>query len=118
MDVVVFGFPYVYIKRKPRQFSLVYLLFGHCANGSFLFVRLLAKKQMEVTSLKRIKTDLPIYSMTNLLLFVSSPRAATFYCVNNIGVCTPPPPPAVEGREYLLGKYMKVGNNKKGENLK
>jgi hypothetical protein len=99
--------------------DLVHLPFAHCANGNFLFVRLLTKKQMEVISLKRIKTDLPIYSMTNLLVFVSSPRADTFYCVNNIGVCTPPPPPSGGGKGISadiisFGKYMKVGNKKKG----
>ncbi len=35
-------------KKKPRQFSLIHLLFPHCANGSLLFVYLLVRKQMEV----------------------------------------------------------------------
>jgi hypothetical protein len=35
-------------KWKPRQFSLIQLLFAHRANGSLSFVCLLMKKQTEV----------------------------------------------------------------------
>jgi hypothetical protein len=42
-------------KRKPRQLSLIRLLFGHGENGSLSFVRLLAKKQTEVFASKRTK---------------------------------------------------------------
>ncbi len=38
-------------KQKPRRFSLIRLLFAHCANG-ILFVRLLPKKQTEVILLQ------------------------------------------------------------------
>jgi hypothetical protein len=38
-------------KRKPSRFSLICLPFAHRANGSLLFVSLLAKKQTEVICL-------------------------------------------------------------------
>jgi hypothetical protein len=44
-------------KRKSRRFILSCTPFAHYANGSFSFVRLLAKKQMEVFCLQ---TGLPI----------------------------------------------------------
>jgi hypothetical protein len=39
-------------KRKPTRFSLIRLLFAHCANGSLRFVLLMTKKQMEGFVLK------------------------------------------------------------------
>ncbi len=58
---------YVYIstsasneKWKPRQFSLIHLLFAHRANESSLFVCFFTKKQMEVICLQTDETDLII----------------------------------------------------------
>jgi hypothetical protein len=39
-------------KRKSRRFSLIRVLFAHCANRSLSFVRLLTKKQTEVMRLQ------------------------------------------------------------------
>ncbi len=47
-------FPMENEKRKPRQLSLIRLLFAHCANGSLSFVRLFTKKSTEVN---RLQTD-------------------------------------------------------------
>jgi hypothetical protein len=47
--ILILLFQTVNGKWKLRQFSLICLLFAHCANGSLLFFFLLTKKQMEVT---------------------------------------------------------------------
>ncbi len=44
----IYSICYIYIDGKPRRFSLIGLLFSHCANRSLSFVRLLMKKQTDV----------------------------------------------------------------------
>jgi hypothetical protein len=48
-------------KWKSRQFSLIRLPCGHCANGGLSFVCFFTKKQMEVIRLQR---DLPVYGLS------------------------------------------------------
>jgi hypothetical protein len=44
-------------EQTANRLRKIHLLFAHCANGSFSFVHLLMKKQLEVIRLQTVLTD-------------------------------------------------------------